>query len=149
MNDFVIANISHLDYTHTTMNNARALLGEHELKATKPRIAVLSLLHQSRHPLSIDELHEALDSKLTKATLYRVLDSLVSCGIVYQTNFRDGKAYFELQSTHHHHVVCTECGLTERVATCVAHPSQLPKSFERVTSHMLEFFGHCKKCAKL
>ena len=122
----------------------RTTLTQNNLKATRPRIALLQLLEIQSKPVTIENLYAQLKDTLNKTTLYRTLDQLVTCGIVYQTHFRDGRSYFELQKKHHHHIICTECGHTEAIEQCVPQPKS--KTFASVTSHMLEFFGRCTSC---
>lgn len=82
--------------------------------------------------------------------MYRSLKKLVDAGIVYQTDFRDGVSYFELQGdNHHHHVVCTECKSRKSIDMCVN------KNFNKVekdtgytiTNHIFELFGLCENCS--
>jgi uncharacterized membrane protein len=128
------------------------ILQESKLKITEGRIMILSLLIKNKKPLSIDDIKkEATD--IDQSTLYRMLSTFVEKGIVYQTDFRNGKAYFEYQESHHHHMVCTECGVVEEVDVCVKKDfnkvEKKLKKFDRIKSHMLEFFGVCKKCSIL
>ena len=129
-------------------NDIHTTLETHNLKKTSGRIALLEVLQQSPSPLSIDQIKSQLSSNIT--TIYRMLEVFVDKGIVYQTDFRDGKAYFELQDKHHHHVTCTKCGTREDIDICIAQKispleKQL-KQFNNIKSHMLEFFGVCNKC---
>ena len=94
------------------------ILETHNLKKTEGRITLLGILQNSSTPLSIDQIKSKLSSNIT--TIYRTLEILVNKGIVYQTDFRDGKAYFELQDKHHHHVTCTKCGTREDIDICIA-----------------------------
>jgi Fe2+ or Zn2+ uptake regulation protein len=131
-------------------NTIYNLLEDHNLKKTSGRIALLNMLQESSKPLSIDQIKTHLSSNIT--TIYRMLEVFVEKGIVYQTDFRDGKAYFELQDKHHHHVTCTKCGTREDIDICIAKKispleKQL-KQFRNIKSHMLEFFGVCNKCEK-
>lgn len=131
-------------------DDINTLLENHHLKKTPGRLNLLQLLEKSPHPLSIEQIKKHLSVNVT--TIYRILETLVEKGIVYQTNFRDGKAYFEFQHHHHHHVTCTTCGLQEDVDICIAKNLGLLekglKKFTTINSHMLEFFSTCNKCQK-
>jgi len=127
------------------------LLKDSHLKVTKKRIAVFNVLTSVNEPLSIDEIFMALPMEMNKTTLYRILHAYTSLGLIYQTDFRDGKAYFEFQDKHHHHIVCTDCGIREDITNCtfgglIPQLTRESKKFDIVKSHSLEFFGICKKC---
>jgi len=129
-------------------NDINNILKTHSLKVTLGRTSLLQVLRQSPTPLSIEQIKSSVPSNVT--TIYRMLEVFVEKGIVYQTDFRDGKAYFELQDTHHHHVTCTTCGIREDVDLCIENKiSPLEKNlkkFKNINSHMLEFFGTCITC---
>jgi len=127
-------------------------LKENGLKHTSGRAAILDVLEGAKGLMTAEQIHSKLKGKVHKVTLYRTLELFVKEGILYQTDLRSGQAYFELQKSHHHHIVCTECGLQEGIKGCpsslqgeAANKSEL---FKEVTSHTLEFFGVCKKCSK-
>lgn len=131
---------------------AEAILKDASLTPTKGRIAVLDVLMRVKGPVSIDVIEESVGSKANYVTLYRILRQLVQKGIVYQTDFRQGKAFFEYQTYHHHHITCTLCGMREEVASCISNATLKSaqgntKKFRSITSHSLEFFGICTKCA--
>ncbi len=124
------------------------LLRQHGLKVTSTRKDVLDALIMARKPIAAEALQDALGKNADIATIYRTLQTLVSKGLVYQTNFRDRKAHYEYQEKHHHHVVCTECGTREETKLCI-DAKKLARTFTNfrtLDSHVLEFFGVCNKC---
>lgn len=142
-------------YTQTMATHLKteSILSGFGITPTKQRIAILHVLISSRGPLSIDEIQKKVKGKANYVTLYRVLKLLVSTGIVYQTDFRDGKAYFEFHGDHHHHhIVCSQCGTREKTNDCheqddYDHVLRHSKRFKKITSHTLEFFGICTACS--
>lgn len=133
------------------MKSARAheLLRVHGLKVTDGRQQVLSVLMEAHEPLSIDAIASRV-SGVNIVTVYRILDRLVERGIIYRTDFRDRKAFYEYQKTHHHHITCARCKRTEAVDICIGSKvREVPartKHFSDVTGHVLEFFGVCNQC---
>lgn len=124
------------------------------LRCTQPRLLVLKQLMRTKKPCSIDDLHARLNDRVNIVTLYRILSEFVKRGLVYQTDFRTGKAYFEFQHNHHHHIVCTECGRTEDITVpqadaALRSAAAHTKDFAAVTHHALEFFGNCRDCAEI
>ncbi|MFZ2593591.1 MAG: Fur family transcriptional regulator [Minisyncoccia bacterium] len=132
---------------------AEIILSRAGLSVTKSRLAVLCVLMDTHGPCSIDSIEKKVGSQANYVTLYRVLKQLVEKGIVYQADFRQGKAFFEYQTHHHHHVTCSGCGVREEVDSCISE-TVLKKAriesqkFKVITSHSLEFFGLCTKCAR-
>ncbi len=122
------------------------------LRCTAPRVLVLGRLMRAREPLSIDDLEKRLKGKVNIVTIYRILREFTKHNLTYQTNFHTGKAFFEFQHTHHHHIICTECGRREDVTIPdldrkLTDTAQSQSRFSRVSHHTLEFFGVCRACA--
>ena len=76
--------------------------------------AIVSALAATGHPATIAELLTAAPG-LAASTAYRNTAVLGEAGVVIRTG---GKAEFarfelseELSGQHHHHIVCTDCGL--------------------------------------
>ena len=121
------------------------------LKATLPRLKILSILEQNqeRH-MSAEDVYQALvaaSDNLGHATIYRVLMQLESAGFVIRHQFAEGHAVYELdQGEHHDHIVCTDCGKVteftdttiERLQTKIAEENGF-----RLTDHSLLLRGHC------
>lgn len=137
------------------MNNAsraKDLLKKKGFKVTKNRVCVLDFLIKSSRPLTAEEISQKL--MINIVTIYRILEAFVSKNLIYQTDFRQGKSFFEYQDEHHHHhhIICTECNKREHLDFCLDEKTinnlKKKSSFVSIDSHILEFFGVCKKCAK-
>lgn len=127
------------------------ILKKHNLSVTQKRISILSALDKSQKPITIETLKKNITGDINLSTIYRSLKSLVDCGVIYQTDFRDGVSYFEFQgSHHHHHVTCTECKSRTTIDFCMN--SEFTKignsTGYTITNHIFELFGLCKKCIK-
>jgi len=129
--------------------NVEHTLKKHNLKITAPRRIILKALQDTNKPLTAEELQKVIGRAVDFATIYRNLQTLVEKGIVYQTDFRDRKAYYEYQDKHHHHVICTDCGKKEETDICI-NTKEISKNltnFKTINSHVLEFFGICNRCS--
>lgn len=131
------------------------VLRAHGFRVTKGRIRLLDVLARSGKPLSVQELRAKLENAQDQATLYRTLTDLATAGIVRRVDLNTGTAHFEYTPgrEHHHHVVCTRCGTIEDIDNCALdtlekHLMKRSKSFARISSHSLEFFGECVRCAR-
>jgi len=125
-------------------------------KITGPRAAILEILRQHPHPLTIKEIFSEMPAgECDLATIYRSMHLLEQMGMVKRFHFHDGAARFELveegDDGHHHHLVCTKCSQTVELKECF--PAEIERriaetnGFKAVT-HKLEFFGICPDCQR-
>ena len=134
----------------TTTRGEQARVG---IRSTKQRAAVLTALAEVDDFRSTQELHDYLRRRgdaVGLTTVYRTLQALAEAGEVDVIVREDGESvYRQCSSTHHHHLVCRDCGRTvevegpavERWATRVADNN----GFTDI-SHTLEIFGVCSAC---
>lgn len=136
-----------------TMKNIKELLSEANLKNTKGRVSVLSVLSDAHRPLTIEEVSNRLKEKVHFVTLYRMFKQFVDSEIVYQTDLRKGKVYYELQQEHHHHIICTQCERQEEITSCLKlieeYALKNSLHFRTIQSHALEFFSVCNTCSSI
>lgn len=131
-----------------------SLLEKASLKNTASRRDILRTLSSETLPRTVEELHKKLKGSVNEVTLYRALETFIHAGLVQKVELGHSHAHYELiaDRKHHHHAICTSCGLIEDVE--VSHSSSLKqealrkaKNFSQVRHYSLEFFGLCKKCA--
>lgn len=129
-----------------------AILKNSGIKITKSRMAVLNVLQITSHPLDALAIFGILKNKKIKidpATVYRILEKLLSVGVVRQVDFREGKLRYELVGDHHHHLVCQNCGkIDDYSGNCLDEIEKeiLKRHRFIVRDHALEFFGICRSC---
>lgn len=123
------------------------------LKATLPRLKVLSLFENSkeRH-LSAEDVYKILLSTgedVGLATVYRVLTQFEQAGLLVRHHFESGKAVFELnQGGHHDHIVCLQCGRVEEFCDDEIEARQKKVASERgfnIHDHSLHIYADCIK----
>ena len=118
------------------------------------RRAVIDLLDSQSCALSALDIEEELRSadgrRVGRASIYRVLDELVTLGLLTRVEVGDGVARYEPHhAEHHHHLVCDGCGrLTpfqddalERAIRGLAERVAFDVSDHDVTLH-----GACEHC---
>lgn len=126
-------------------------LNKLKAKSTEPRLKILLALESSKKPVSAEAL--ITQTRLDKATVYRVLNFLKSKSIVRLIDLRQGKSLYELQlnNHHHHHIICTKCGTIESIDLCLFNNISADvlqcSGFAKISDHSMEFFGLCKKCS--
>ena len=137
-----------------TEKKFKSLLNSCDLKATPARLKLLKIFTTTTEPLSVKELIQHFKGEKTDAaTLYRNMESLITCGILKQIRLQDRRAYYEYaHSPHHHHLICEKCAKIVDLKNC--EPASLDKKvlqnngFTKINSHSLEFYGLCNSCAK-
>lgn len=130
-------NASH-DILHT--------LSERGYRITDARRVLVNLLVNAAAPRTIQELTAA--STHNESSVYRFITVLVDEGLVEEINAKGQKARYAPAFHHHHHAVCTSCGLVSHVP-CVAAPV-VPDDFSALTEvvdHEVTFYGRCRTCA--
>jgi Fur family ferric uptake transcriptional regulator len=127
-------------------------LKEKGLKNTPIREVVLNVFSTDCKPINAEYIFGKLKSKkINLVTIYRTLASLEGASILHRVDMHKGSAFYELGLDHHHHLVCTDCGMIEKFKACdierVARDVLKHSHFRSVNTHSLELFGMCKKCS--
>ena len=130
------------------------LLRSKELRVTRQRLAVLSVLrHSDRHITASDvfELARREAPELNASTVYRTLTQLRDLGLVSQTDLGSGERTFSWRTERpHHHLVCTACGVLSELPHAFlsefAVQLQSEFGFEADPDHWA-VYGRCRECA--
>jgi Fur family ferric uptake transcriptional regulator len=131
---------------------SREILKMKSLKATLQRIALLDTLRNTKNPLTVVELHERNTAKSDLVTIYRTLETFVKTALVRKIHLKGDPVRYEFASKHHHHhLVCTMCGIIDELPSCEVSELEsraLKHStrFASISEHALEFFGTCRAC---
>jgi len=123
-------------------------------RAGGARAALIEELARGDCCRSAQELHDALLARgrsVGIASVYRVLDTLVELRLVQRVEVGDGISRFEpaIQSAHHHHVVCDDCGKVEPFTDVSLEraisvlPAQLGYD---IVAHEVVLRGECADC---
>ena len=131
-------------------------LGEKGLRLTKERDAVLGQVFAFHGHFGPEELYDRIRQagiKASRASVYRTLNLLVSCGLVERvTQSGKGNVYEHTYGHRHHdHMICTGCGtFIEFYSPELEKLQQLICKKQRFlgTSHTLEIRGVCSLCRK-
>ncbi len=120
-------------------------------KVTPQRRLILEVLHENRHA-SAEDICAVLKQKepnISLGTVYRNLSLLTKLGVVTAVDFRDGRLRYELNDSHHHHLVCIGCGKLVEFPGCDLKNilgDAAERADFRVVDHSLEVFGYCREC---
>ncbi|MEZ4668940.1 MAG: Fur family transcriptional regulator [Anaerolineae bacterium] len=141
---------------HDDNFSPRALrLREAGHKLTNARLTVLNVLETSGGHITSAEVLERVseaDPSIGRASVFRTLDLLTSMSIIRPTYFNSSltPTYVLMPDGHHHHIVCTNCNRVIEFENCgldaIAHDLET-RLHVKLTSHLLEFYGLCDRCA--
>jgi Fur family ferric uptake transcriptional regulator len=123
---------------------------------TSGRRALIELLAEAGHPVSIADIAEALPG-LPRSSAYRHLVDLQAAGVVRRIAATDEFARFELDehlTEHHHHLICTACGLVIDVTPTPAFERAVSRQLAELAadngfepaSHLVDVLGTCAAC---
>ncbi|MBD3422343.1 MAG: hypothetical protein GF398_19695 [Chitinivibrionales bacterium] len=119
--------------------------------------ALLQRLHKSKRVYTPEQIKDELDTTLHCdigfPTIYRAIDRLLRCRLLYRMHRGDGQTMFFLcchpEDEHHHHFICTVCKRVFEIEMCMAHQyeSHVAKYLgATITRHIIQLEGMCKDC---
>ncbi|MBI4080132.1 transcriptional repressor [Candidatus Kaiserbacteria bacterium] len=129
----------------------QALLRDHGFYSTEGRLQLLSFLKKASSPVSVPEATKRIGKNLVEANVYRALEALSHAGVLVRSDIRQASVHYEYPHSHHHHLICSDCGRSEEVDDCDDKSMERrvlanSRSFAVVRTHALEFFGQCNSC---
>lgn len=122
------------------------------LRVTRPRLAVLDVLHGGGH-LDVDEIATRVRGRIESVStqaVYDVLGALSRAGLARRIEPAGSPARFEARvGDNHHHVVCRGCGAIADVDCTVGEAPCLDPDTARgyeVDEAEVTFWGLCPGC---
>ncbi len=118
-------------------------------RSTAPRRALVRTVAAIDRHFTAEELCKGLPH-VGRATIYRSLNLLVEAGILCRVLLEDGSLHYQLSHRgHHHHLICTECGLSQDLLGCDIEAMLNEKADQhrfQMEGHRLEVYGRCHNC---
>lgn len=128
------------------------LLRSHDLRVTRPRIAVLQAVQSYPHADTnsiIDHVREQLP-EVSHQAVYDVLAALTRAGLLRRIQPSGSVARYEARiDDNHHHVVCRSCGAVSDVDCAVGMSPCLTASENhgyKIDEAEVIFWGLCPEC---
>lgn len=126
-----------------------------DARVSPARREIASAIAGVRGAFTVDSLAEELRSRRTPvglATIYRAVAALEQAGTLARVGEHNGTALYVLcgREEHHHHLVCTGCGMVEPVE-CPLDDSLLRSAGEAgfvITRHEIRLYGMCRRCLR-
>jgi Fur family transcriptional regulator, ferric uptake regulator len=126
-------------------------------RLTPRRRSLVEILRSARHPLTIHEILER-GKDLAMSSAYRNLTVLEQAGLVHRVITREDFARYELAeelTEHHHHLICSSCGLVRDMPTDVrvervmrSVMAEMPAEVFTPQSHRIDVMGLCPDCVQ-
>ena len=133
----------------------RSVLEANGQRFTEQRAAVYRFLSGTDEHPTADEVFTAVRAQITDislATVYKALETLVSCGLATKLTYGDGSARYDARTDEHCHARCLRCGAVRDVESSSIGgplPEIQPRDGFRVEGYRLEVVGYCSACEPL
>ena len=135
-----------------TTSELEQLLRDAALRVTRPRVAVLTALHDRPHA-DTDSIIAAVREDLGEVShqaVYDVLRALTVAGLVRRIQPSGSVARYESRvADNHHHVVCRSCGAIADVDCAVGHTPCLTASDDHgfvIDEAEVTYWALCPEC---
>jgi Fe2+ or Zn2+ uptake regulation protein len=136
-----------------TTFDAEPMLRGAGLRVTRPRVAVLTAVHEHPH-VDTDAIVHIVRGRLGEVStqaVYDVLRALTAAGIVRRIEPSGSVARYESRvGDNHHHVVCRSCGAIADVDCSVGDKPCLTASDDHgytIDEAEVVYWGLCPNCA--
>ena len=123
-------------------------------RVTAPRRLLVDIISQRDVRFTAADLEQEVAGvapKIGRASIFRTLELLRNLDMVERIH-AEGEprdAYVVAEGLHHHHLVCSTCGMVTEVMGCKVDQfvgSLVQASGSRPESHWLEIVGVCQRC---
>jgi Fe2+ or Zn2+ uptake regulation protein len=123
-------------------------------RLTEQRAAIYRFLRGNTEHPTADEVFTAVRTEIADislATVYKALETLVSCGLATKLAYADGSARYDPRTDDHFHARCLGCGTVRDVSGASVSgtlPRIEPTDGFRVEGYRLEVVGYCAACSR-
>jgi len=121
---------------------------------TEQRAAVFRHVSDTTDHPTAEEILLAVRNEMPRislATVYKSLETLVTCGLAKKVNHADGSARYCCRTDPHHHARCLSCGgvsdVPGRLAESQVAQVRANANGFRLLGYELELTGYCPECA--
>ena len=137
---------------HPTFD-AEPLLRGAAMRVTRPRVAVLTAVHENPHADTDSIIRVVRDDlgEVSTQAVYDVLRALTTAGLVRRIEPSGSVARYESRvGDNHHHVICRTCGVIADVDCAVDETPCLIASDDHgfvIDEAEVVYWGTCPRCA--
>jgi Fur family peroxide stress response transcriptional regulator len=127
-------------------------LRERGIRLTHQRLEVVrEIASTDEHP-DVETIYRGVRGRvptISLDTVYRTLGTLAEAGLVRRVTATPGPARFDANVSHHHHFVCTRCGLVRDIvdpALDAVRAADATTAFGTVETVDVHLKGICRSC---
>jgi Fe2+ or Zn2+ uptake regulation protein len=137
----------------STTSDYERMLREAALRVTRPRVAVLSAVHDHPHADTDSIIGVVRDDlgEVSHQAVYDVLRALTTAGLVRRIQPSGSVARYESRvADNHHHIVCRSCGAIADVDCAVGTTPCLTASDHQgfaIDEAEVVYWGLCPACS--
>lgn len=151
-----MSDIENMEYD-SLLVRFKDILKHNNLKYTKQREVVLKTLYNNDEHFTPESLYLLIKENYPElnvgiATIYRTLNLLEDSNIATSISFGSaGKKYELANKPHHDHLICKSCGdIVEFEDNCIEEKQKeiAEQNGFKLTGHLMQLYGICKKCQK-
>ena len=143
-----------------TISDIHAVVGirlaRHDYRYTHSRRRLVDVIAAAGQPVTLPDIVAAAP-ELAQSSVYRNLDGLERSGVADRIASSGDHAHFEFAEpllSHHHHLICMDCGAIEDVQLDDDVEELVDRSLAEVASragftprrHSLDLHGSCADC---
>jgi Fur family ferric uptake transcriptional regulator len=126
------------------------VLHDHDLKRTACREGILSVMLESGHALSENEIKDELSGNFDRTTFYRSFKTLLEKHIIHKIVVDNQLVKYALDNSvtkkqNHAHFYCLECDSTICLDSIALDEPQIPEGFEASETEVI-IKGLCNNC---
>jgi Fur family transcriptional regulator, peroxide stress response regulator len=132
----------------------RELCSDHGLTATHQRQVLFEVMQTMPGHPSPEEVYARVKKRvpaISLATVYKNIHLFVERGVLKQLSVHHGSLRVELNSIHHHHMVCSHCkaitDIEEKDLGVLPAVQELPGGFQ-AERYSIDVIGICAACQK-
>ncbi len=122
------------------------------IKLTHQRLEIFREVASSEDHPDAETVFNAVRTRMPTVsldTVYRALRLLNDLGLISTLGPRQGTVRFDANLKHHHHFICTRCGMARDFESTELDNVPIPdaaKQFGRVETAHVDIRGICKQC---
>ena len=132
----------------------RELCADHGLTATHQRQVLYEVMQTMPGHPSPEQVYARIKKRvpaISLATVYKNIHLFVERGVLKEVSMHHGSLRVELNSVHHHHIVCSHCkaitDIEEKDLGVLPALQELPGGFQ-VERYSIDVIGICAACQK-
>ena len=120
-------------------------------RVTQQRLAVYDFLHRNDTHPTVDDIHAGIKGDLPKvsvATVYKSLESLVDIGLVKPIHVGSTATRFDASTEVHAHFRCIACNEIADVTVDHTPVATEQMGHRKIIGSNVEFYGFCASCRR-